>query len=308
MQITFEEAYIQYLKYVDVSLKTQSKRYIKDTFENRILVYWKNFYLHKIKDSDYIEFQSFINSLGYSYNTKRNIHYSLSAFFNYCIKYYNLSYNVCTKVGCFKKKNDKPKEQDFYTLNEFKQFIKYVDDNIYRQFFITMFFTGTRPGEAMALKFSDIYKYYIDINKTIDSKGTREIGTPKTLTSYRQIVIDKFLYRDLKELEKYYQKKYNDSNYDYFVFGGIKPLSPTTINRHKEKACKLANIRKIKLHEFRHSHATLLLNKGIVIHEISKRLGHSDVAITLNVYTHTSKIQEKRVIKTLNLMRLFKTF
>ena len=85
----------------------------------------------------------------------------------------------------------------------------------------------------------------------------------------------------------------------------MRPLSPTSINRRKEKACNLANIRKIKLHEFRHSHATLLLNKGIVIHDISKRLGHSDVSTTLNIYTHSIDKQQKRVTRTLNLLRLF---
>ena len=171
-----------------------------------------------------------------------------------------------------------------------------------------MFFTGVRPGEAMALKFSDLNKYYIDINKTISEHGEREINSPKTLTSYRKISIDKRLYKELTNLKNEYNKKYNYNNYDYFIFGGIKPLSPTSINRRKEKACKLANIRKIKLHEFRHSHATLLLNKKILIHEISKRLGHSDISITLNTYTHTSEIQEKRVIKTLSLIRLFQNF
>ena len=101
------------------------------------------------------------------------------------------------------------------------------------------------------------------------------------------------------------QSKDKNYKYDYYIFGGIKPLATTTINRYKEKACKLAKIRKIKLHEFRHSHATLLLYKGIIIHEISKRLGHSDIAITLNTYTHTNNLQEKRVTRTLNFLRLF---
>lgn len=96
---------------------------------------------------------------------------------------------------------------------------------------------------------------------------------------------------------------YNKSNFDYFVFGGIKPLSPTTINRYKLKACEKANLRPITLHQFRHSHATLLLHNGIIINEISRRLGHSNVSTTLNVYTHTDLTQEKRVSTTLNSLR-----
>ena len=96
---------------------------------------------------------------------------------------------------------------------------------------------------------------------------------------------------------------YTAVNDDYFVFGGPKPLAPTTINRYKKKACSKAKIRPITLHQFRHSHATLLLNNGIVLHEISKRLGHSKTSTTLDIYTHSSLTQEKRVLKTLNSLR-----
>lgn len=307
MQITFEEAYNQYLKYVDIKQKNQSKNSLKEKFKNHILPYFKDFNIYDIKEIDYINFQSYIENKGLSFNTKRNIHFLISGFFNYCIIYFNLPKNVVSRVGCFKN-NSLKKEAQFYSLKEFNKFIKYINEEIYKQFFILMFFTGTRPGEAMALKFSDLSKFSININKTINSHGTRDIGTPKTLTSYRKISIDKKLYFNLLKLKKYYQNKYNNYNYDYFIFGGMKPLSPTSINRRKEKACQLSGIKKIKLHEFRHSHATLLLNKKILVHEISKRLGHSNVSTTLDIYTHSDFRQEKRVIKTLNFIRLFKTF
>ncbi|MGM9877006.1 MAG: tyrosine-type recombinase/integrase [Bacilli bacterium] len=80
-------------------------------------------------------------------------------------------------------------------------------------------------------------------------------------------------------------------------------ITPSTINRRKIDACNRANLRPITLHQFRHSHTTLLLNNGIIINEISKRLGHSNPSITLNVYTHTDLSQEKRVLNTLNSLR-----
>jgi integrase len=172
-----------------------------------------------------------------------------------------------------------------------------------------MFFTGTRPGEAMALKFSDLQGDYIYINKTMNGHGNREIDTPKTYSSIRKIRIDKVLKNDLLALKKYYEKVYNCSNIDFFMFGGLKPLAPTTINRYKIKACQKANLRPITLHQFRHSHATLLLHNGIIVNEISRRLGHSNPSITLNIYTHTDLSQEKRVSTTLNSLRfnLFNT-
>lgn len=105
------------------------------------------------------------------------------------------------------------------------------------------------------------------------------------------------------KLKKYYNNLYHQLDYDYFIFGGIKPLAPTTINRYKLKACQKANLRPITLHQFRHSHATLLLHNGIIINEISRRLGHSNPSTTLNIYTHTDLSQEKRVLSTLNSLR-----
>ena len=66
-----------------------------------------------------------------------------------------------------------------------------------------MFFTGTRPGEAMALKFSDLQGEYIYITKTISEHGEREINTPKTNSSIRKIRIDKILKAD-----KFFERKY----------------------------------------------------------------------------------------------------
>lgn len=80
----------------------------------------------------------------------------------------------------------------------------------------------------------------------------------------------------------------------------VNLLVPTIINKYKIRICNKRNIRPVKLHQFRHSHATYLLNKKIDIHVISKRLGHSKVSITLDVYTHSNLSKEKRLIKSLN--------
>ena len=166
-----------------------------------------------------------------------------------------------------------------------------------------MFYCGTRPGEAMALKFNDIKENKISITKTIDEHGNREVGLPKTDSSIREIVIDDVLKNDLLNLKKIYQKKYNYFNDNFYIFGGIKPLASTTINRYKLKACEKAKIYPIKLHEFRHSHATLLKDLGIDLHIVSKRLGHCKPSTTLNIYQHCNKEREKRVLNTLNSLR-----
>ena len=202
------------------------------------------------------------------------------------------------EIGKFKTKLE-VKKYDFYTIEEFNKFIKYIDHSVYKQFFTFMFFTGARPGETFALQFKDIDNDYIVINKTLTSHNGREFDSPKTYSSIRKIKLDKKLKKDLLDLKKLY----NGWNQDYFIFGGSKPLAPTTVNRYKFKACQRANLRPITLHQFRHSHATLLVNNNILINEVSRRLGHSNVSTTLNTYVHTDLSQEKRVYNTLNSMR-----
>lgn len=298
----FEEAYEEYKIYASKRHKKQSFDCFVYNFNANILSYFKGKLLVDVNLQSIEDWQDFIYKKNFCNNHNKNLYSMFKSFLSYCHYKYNFDDSFLLEVVPFRMKVE-TNRKDFYTLREFKKFIKFVDNIIYKRFFEFMFFCGTRPGECMALKFSDLEGNYININKTIDEHGKRLLGTPKTASSNRFIKIDKKLKYDLLYLKKYYILKYGSETFDYFIFGGIKPLAPTTINRYKLKACNKAKIRPITLHQFRHSHATFLLNKGIDIHEISKRLGHSKVSTTLDVYTHSDLSQEKRVYDTLNSIR-----
>lgn len=300
----WKEAYKEYLKYVDIKYKPQTKRSLIERFDSKINPYFKDFNIYKIKEVDYLNWQIKIEKNNYSNNYKKNLHYLMTGFFEYLIKYFNVKKNIPKIVGNFKLENEQ-KIYNTYNIKQFKKFIKCFDNEVYKQFFNLMFFTGTRPGEAMALRFSDLKNNIIYIKRDIDEHGNRTESSVKTKSSIRKIAIDKKLKHDILNLKKIYLKKYKYYNEDFYIFGGIKPLAPTTINRYKIKACNKANLKPIKLHEFRHSHATLLIEKGMMINEVSRRLGHSNTSITLNIYSHARKEHEKKVIKTLNFLRLF---
>ena len=285
MYLKFEDAYNQYLIYIENRLKKQTVEDIKEKFQSKILPYFKNKNIYDIKEIDYMKWQNEIEKSNYSNNYKRNLHYVFSGFVNYCVLYHNLQNNFVKKVGMFKMENKKTKF-DFYTLKEFKKFIKCVDNNVYKQFFNLMYFTGTRQGEAMALKFSDLCCNEISINKEISEhciNGSRVIDSTKSISSYRTVFIDKKLKKDLLKLKKYYQNIYSDVNFDYYIFGGVKPLAPTTINRYKIKACEKAKLKPIKLHEFRHSHASLLYLRGITIKKYSRTFRTLPQAIFMSI-------------------------
>ena len=116
--------------------------------------------------------------------------------------------------------------------------------------------------------------------------------------------MSKTLYETLSEYKKEVMK-FTDYSNNWFVFGNTRFLPETNIARNKHKYFELSGVKEITIHEFRHSHATMLVEKKLMIKEVSRRLGHSNTNITLNTYTHTNKMQEKKVIKTLNFLRLF---
>ena len=298
--MNFEQVYNEFLEYATRRHKKQGFETLRNNFNSHILPFFKGNDIFELKKADILYWHNTIYDKNNSFNN--NLYVVFNEFFTYCCDYHNVKENLVKQVGNFKKRFEDQKF-DFYTLKEFNQFIKCVDNNIYKQYFNLLFYCGTRPNEATALKFSDLQGDYISINKILTTKGGREFDTPKTLSSIRKIKIDRKLKADLLLLKDFYINKYNNKNYDYFIFGGLKPLAPTSINRHKINACNKADIRPITLHQFRHSHATLLLHNGVVINEISRRLGHNKVSTTLDVYTHTDLSQEKRVQSTLNSIR-----
>jgi len=297
----FLDVYNDYLLYAKKKQKNQSFTTMKYKFDLHILPFFKEMYLEDITSKTIIEWEDHILTKNFSNNQNKSLYYALSGFFEYCHIFLGFDKTIISNVGSFQKKYEEDKH-DFYNVKEFKKFIKCVDEEVYKQFFNLMFYTGVRPGEALALKFKDLKNGYINISKTMNSHGKRDLGTPKTNSSNRMIAIDKVLERDLLNLKKIYSSQYTFHD-DLFIFGGIKPLSPSTINRRKLKACEKANIRPITLHQFRHSHATFLLQNDIMINEVSKRLGHSKTSTTLDVYSHTDLAQEKRVLDTLNSIR-----
>lgn len=300
--MTFEEVFNNYSLFVTRQQKKQSLDTINYNFNAKIIPFFRNRDIYALTKNDFLKWYDYILSCNFSNNYNKILYVQFVSFLDYCIKFHNLKHNFLREIGMFKKKMEIDKS-DFYTIKEFKRFIRGFDNLIYKTYFKLLFYTGLRPSEAMALKFGDLRGFYISVNKNIQRKGKRFLDTPKNRSSNRIIKIDIFLYFDLLRLKRYYLRKYSNFSDDYFIFGGSRPLSPTTIDRYKLNACKKMHIRPITQHQFRHSHATLLLQNGIMINEVSRRLGHSKVSTTLDIYTHTDKAQEKKVTRTLSSLK-----
>lgn len=301
--LTFLDLWNEYNDYLKVKLKTQSYRKITNNFKNHLLPYFSKYLVKNITAKIYVKWQKEVEEKDYKYSFKSNLHTSMVGILNYAVKFYDLKTNIASKVGGFNKRKEKPKNVDFWTIDEYIKFINVVDDDLYKLFFSTLFFTGLRLGECIALNWTDFKNGYLDINKTIskekDSEGNYIINSPKTPTSFRKIKLDSNLISSFNNLyEK--EKTKIDFNENWFIFGGKKPLTQTTIGRRKNIYCDIAGVKKIRLHDFRHSHATFLLSQGVPITVISQRLGHSDINMTLNTYSHLVPKDEIKAINIIN--------
>lgn len=296
-----------YMSFIELKGKPQSIRSIKSRINNYILPYFEKYNIEDINKNVYINWQRYIESLGFKYRYKKSLHYTNVAIFNYANKFYDINNNIPSKVGNFNNCYDIENKTDIWDYSDFKKFINEVDNNIYKALFNFMYFTGCRLGECLALTFKDLNNNIITINKTISKEfinGKRQITTPKTKKSIRDIHIDNLLKNELNNLRDYYINNNIDYQESFYIFGGKKALSPSTIERKKNYYCNKTNIKQIRLHDFRHCHASLLLSQGVPISAISERLGHSDINITLSTYVHLLPKDEEKVLTAINTLRL----
>lgn len=187
-------------------------------------------------------------------------------------------------------------KQIIWNLSEFNNFISCVDDEIYRILFNILYFCGLRKGEILSLRWDNID--LIESTITIDSSASKVVGrgqivkAPKTKNSYRTIYIHETL---KKELLNYYiseKTKYNYNIKNHFVFGGIKMIGFSTLDRRFKKYKEKAKVSDMNLHGFRHSHATMLLELTNDIYNVSKRLGHDNMETT-EIYLHSNSKAQK---------------
>ena len=221
----------------------------------------------------------------------------------YSNKCYNTSDSILKFVELYKNKIPK-KEMLFFTYDEYKQFDSVIDNFDYHTLFSILYFLGLRQGELQALTWDDINfeKKELKVTKTLTTKIKGEkytISSPKTKNSIRTLPIPDCVLHDLKTMLNQ-AMEFKDFSKNWFVFGNSCPFPETTIQKKKNDYCKLASIKQIRVHDFRHSCASLLINHGSSIALVSKYLGHSNISITLNTYTHMYKSELENISNLLN--------
>ena len=283
-------------------------------YKKHLEPYFKTKYINRINISDIRNWQENMLKTNLKISYLNKIYGILKEIFDYAIKNYNLRNNPAGIYGRFKTKKDQViddrKKIRYITLNEFNKFISVIDDDLWRTFFIFAFYTGCRKGEILALTWDDIdfEKNDIYINKTLYTKIKEIITTTSTKNNQNRVIK---MSKTLKEeLLKYYniQKKYSDYKSSWYVFGSTTYLPLTTIDRYKHKYFELSEVHEITMHEFRHSHVSLLINEYLKSGQtdttkfflmMSNRMGHS-IEVMQKTYMHLFPTIQDEIVNLLD--------
>ena len=300
---TFNELFLEYENRMRVKLKKQTlSKHI--TQYNHVKPIIGELTVNKLTVAIYETLKNELEKKGFSANYSNKILGLINRLINYSKKFYGSSSDVPDICGKIEEADHIKKEMNFFNFEEYKKFNSVISDHMWHTFFEFLYFMGTRQGEATALSWKDIdfEKNEVKINKTLTTKIKGEkwtITSPKTKNSNRVLPLTEKLSSDLKTLKNEYMR-YNKFSDDWFVFGGVRPLPETTIQVKKNEYCKMAGVKQIRIHDFRHSCASLLINQGASIALVSKYLGHGNISITLNTYTHMFKNELQNMTDILN--------
>lgn len=264
--------------------------------------------MEKFTERDCVAFRKKIKETKYSTTHKNDTLREFKAIFKHGRRYFGLKNDPTYVIDPFKKTFDdrmKIRERDarIWTDEQFAEFISCVDDERYRVFFIVLFYTGIRLGEAQALKWSDLDGTILHIYKSLSKTGGNYYlceTNPKTASSIRDIDIGPELALYLDEYKKKLKQEHNDFDDEWYLLGGQRYISRTSAARYKDIAIEKAGVPRMTLHDFRHAHASNLIAKGVNVVSVSRRLGHSSVNITLDVYTHLIDRDETEIVNNLN--------
>lgn len=290
----FEEFVKMYYADMETRLREHTMRTKKYIINLKILPYFGQKRVNDITAADIRQWQNELIKKGYSPTYLKTINNQLSAIFNYAVKYYDLKGNPCTKAGSIGK--SRAEEMKFWTIDEFKQFIDCVMDKrqSYMSFMI-LYWTGMRLGELLALTPADIDldKNTISITKSYQRLGKRDVVTsPKTPKSKRIITIPEFLAADIKD--------YLNSLYEVHDDDRLLLVTKYYLEHEMQRGIKISGVKRIRIHDLRHSHASMLVEFGFSPLEIAERLGHEKIETTLNTYSHLYPNKQVKIADRLN--------
>lgn len=295
--ITFRNLVDRYMADFATRFKQTTVENKQSMIESKLIPHFSD---KKISEIDVLMVREWQNQLinsenNYSETYLKSIHRQLSTILNYAVKYYHLEFNAASKCGAMGK--TRAEHIDFWTQEEFFQFISYYEnDPKAKTIFYLLFFTGMRKGELYALTLADFNfeKNTVSISKNTvwTVKHGKITHSPKTKKSIRVISVP----AEIMDMVK----TYSQMIYDYNPLMPLFPVSKSYLKWKLDKGCEKTGVKRIRVHDLRHSHASLLIELGVSPLAISERLGHENVETTLNTYSHLCPNKQQEIAQTLS--------
>lgn len=309
--ISFMEAFKEWWNYKKQLLKDTTAYMKIQNMEKHLIPYFKDYKLHSIKATTLLEWKEvYLRNQNISVGYQNQFITHMKEFLEYSVQNFDFDPKVVGKLQKNKIEvgtKAKDSEWNFWTYEEFKQFIEVVDDEYYKLIFTFLYFTGVRIGELCGLTWVDVdlNKKTLRINKSFSNKvekGKSHIFDPKTKNSFRVIDLDDNL---VSMLKKYYEqeKKIYRFNTSMYLFGNTKHLAQTTLRRKLEIYKNKTDLKKITIHGFRHSHASLLFHLGLDSLDIAERLGDTKQMVETTYY-HMYPEKKSNTVSALNQLNL----
>ena len=269
---------------------------------DKILTAFGDKKLNEITSTDVIRWQNELlayrdnEGKPYSKSYLKTLHNQLSAILNYAVKFYKLPVNPAAQAGNVGNESDI--KMRFWTLEEYKKFSEtMMYDPVHYYCFQILYWMGIREGEALALLQSDFdfNAKTLSITKTYQVvNGEHLITPPKTTKSIRKVIIPDFLVEELKDFFATIPPEMKQER----IFYGV---TKSTLYRHLKEGAQKAGLKKIRVHDLRHSHVSLLINLGFNAVAIADRVGHESIHITYR-YAHLFPDTQQDMANKLNAL------
>lgn len=302
LDMTFEAFVELYKQNLKERLKKSTWQTKISIIDSKILPYFKRKRMTDIKVSDVVAWQNNLlnmtdsNGQRYSLVYMKTVHNQLSAIFNHAVRFYDLPSNPAAKAGNMGK--EKTHEMLYWTKEEYILFSNAIMDKpISFYAFEILYWCGLRLGEMLALTAADFNfeKNLLRINKSYQRIGTEDVITdPKTVKSIRNVQMPDFLADEMKD--------YLASIYMLEPDQRIFPITKSYMHNEMTRGSAEAGVKRIRIHDLRHSHVSLLIEMGFGAVAIADRVGHESIDITYR-YAHLFPTTQQAIAEKLNMER-----
>lgn len=302
LDMTFESFVETYTADMKNRIKENTWHTKEHIMRTKILPYFAKRKISEIQPKDIIAWQNEMLKIksksgkAYSPVYLKTLHNQLSAIFNHAVKFYGLKENPAAKVGNMGKA--KSKEMQFWTQYEYAKFAEEMMDKPRSYYaFEMLYWCGIREGELLALTPADFDFEHgtVSITKSYQRLNGRDVITdPKTQKSNRVIKMPDFL---VEEMQDYLKQLYGAGKNDR-----IFELTKSYLHHEMDRGAKAAGVKRIRIHDLRHSHISLLIEMGYSAVAIADRVGHESINITYN-YAHMFPSTQNDMAEKLNGLR-----